>query len=68
MISGRILSLDRPSAPVVEVRLKIEMHEPVAQRPRHGEVNAALRGRIAGGDDDPPIRQQYSPSFRSSTS
>jgi hypothetical protein len=48
---------DRPLRPVVEIRFEVEMHEPVAQRPRHGEVNAALRGRIACGDHNPAIRQ-----------
>ena len=34
------------------------MHETVAQRTRHGEVNATLGGRIAGGDDNPAIGQR----------
>ena len=54
---GTDLSLDRPPAPVVEIRFKVQMHETVAQRSRHREVNAAFRGRIAGGDDDPAIGQ-----------
>ena len=34
------------------------MHETVAQRARHREVNSAFRGRIAGGDDNPVIGQR----------
>ena len=51
------LSLDRPPAPVVEIRFKVQMHEPVAQRSRHGEMDATLRCWIAGGDDNPAIGQ-----------
>src|SRR6266567_4146786 len=54
---GTNLSLDRPPAPVVKIRFKFQMHETVAQRARHREVNAALRGWVAGGDDDPLIGQ-----------
>src|ERR1700730_17572119 len=49
--------LDRPLAPIVQVGLKLEMHEPVTQRTRHRKVDATLRSRIAGGDDDPSFRQ-----------
>ncbi len=65
---GPDAGLDRPPAPVLEIRLKVQMHEAIAQRPRHREVNTAIGGRIAGGDNSPAIGQRYSPSFRSSTS
>src|ERR1700739_4953937 len=49
--------LDGPFAPVQEVRLKIEMDEAVPQRSWHREMDASLRGGIAGGDHDPTIRE-----------
>ena len=54
---GTDLRLHRPSAPVVEIRFKVQMHEPVAQRSRHREMNSTLRCRIAGGDDHPAVGQ-----------
>src|ERR1035437_8956957 len=33
------------------------MNEPVAQGPRHREMHSPLGGRVAGGDDYPPVRQ-----------
>ena len=63
MISGRILSLDRPFAPVVEIRLKVQMNEPVAQRPWHGKMDTALGSWITGGDDNPPFGQQVFAEF-----
>src|ERR1700751_1438091 len=49
--------LDCPPAPVLEVRFELEMHESVAQWPRHREVNAAFGGGIAGRDQNPAVRQ-----------
>ena len=49
--------LDRPLAPVVQIGLKLEVNETVAQRSRHRKVDATLRGGIAGRDDHPSLRQ-----------
>ena len=51
------MSPDRPFRPVVEIRLKIEVHEPVPQRPRHCEVDTPFGCGIPGGDHDPLIGQ-----------
>jgi hypothetical protein len=49
--------LHGPFRPVFEIRSQVEMDEAVAQRPRHREVHAALRGGIAGRNHHPVIRQ-----------
>jgi hypothetical protein len=54
---GADLSLNSPLRPVVEIWFKVEVHEPVPQRSRHGEVNTTFRRRIAGGNDNPSLRQ-----------
>ena len=62
MISGRTCA-DGPPAPVAQVGFEFEMDETIAQRPRHREMHAALRCRIAGGDDDPPIGEHVFAQF-----
>jgi hypothetical protein len=54
---GTDLSLDRPLAPVVKIRFKVQMHKSVAQRPRHREMNAALGGWISCRNDNPAVGQ-----------
>jgi hypothetical protein len=52
-----------PLAPVVQVGFEFEMDKTIAQRPRHREMHATLRGRIAGGDDHPPVGQHVLAQF-----
>ena len=40
-----------------QIRFKVQMDEPVAQRARHREMDSTLRCRIAGCDDYPAVGQ-----------
>jgi hypothetical protein len=48
---------DCPLTPVFEVRFEVKVYKAIAQRPRHGKMNTAFGGRIAGGDNDPAVRE-----------